>query len=165
MSDSLKRVDHSALFVNQVVIITLNVLAFVLNAPWLAVVVTAAMIVGTVLGVPGFGFAYRYALRPAGIVKPNVLLDNPEPHRFSQGLGAAFMLAGTLSLFAGNATAGWALLWLVSGLAALNAFGGFCAGCFVYYWLTRLGLPGFTKAPPNGAFPGMKPRGALVNEP
>jgi hypothetical protein len=160
MSASLKQVDHSALFVNQLFIITLNVLAFVLNAPWLAILVTAAMVIGTAAGVPGFGFIYRYALRPAGLVKPNVLLDNPEPHRFAQGLGSAFMLAGTLLLAAGASLAGWALVWLVVGLAALNAFAGFCAGCFVYYWLSQLRVPGFGKSPPQGTFPGMKPRGA-----
>jgi hypothetical protein len=158
MSDSLRQVDHSALFVNQLFIITLNVLAFVLDAPWLAVVVTAGMVIGTVVGVPGFGFIYRYALRPAGLVRPNVLLDNPEPHRFAQGLGSAFMLAGTLLLAAGASLAGWALVWLVVGLAALNAFAGFCAGCFVYYWLSRLRVPGFSKNPPQGTFPGMKPQ-------
>ena len=51
-----------------------------------------------------------------------------------------------------------ALLVLVAALAALNAFGGFCVGCAVYYWLARFNLPGFGKQPPNGTFPGMKPR-------
>lgn len=160
MSESLKKIDHSALFVNQLTIITLNVLAFVLNAPWLAAVVTVVMLIGTIAGVPGFGFVYRYGLKPAGLVKPNVLRDNPEPHRFAQGLGSAFMLAGVSLLAAGSSLAGWSLVWLVVALAALNAFAGFCAGCFVYYWLTRLGLPGFTKNPPQGTFPGMKPGGA-----
>jgi hypothetical protein len=159
MSESLRQVDHSALFINQLSIIALSVLAFILNAPWLAAVVTVAMLVGTAAGVPGFGFVYRYALRPAGFIKPSVLLDNPEPHRFAQGLGAAFMLGGTLLLAAGASLAGWALVWLVVGLAALNAFAGFCAGCFVYYWMSRLRVPGFSKNPPQGTFPGMRPGG------
>jgi hypothetical protein len=28
-------------------------------------------------------------------------------------------------------------------LAAANLFFGFCAGCFVYYQLGKLGVPGF----------------------
>jgi hypothetical protein len=50
------------------------------------------------------------------------------------------------------------LVWLVAALAALNAFGGFCVGCAIYYWLGKLHMPGFTKAPPAGTFPGMRPR-------
>jgi hypothetical protein len=46
----------------------------------------------------------------------------------------------------------------VVALAALNAFGGFCVGCAMYYWLGILKVPGFTKAPPAGIFPGMKPK-------
>ncbi len=61
-------------------------------------------------------------------------------------------------LFLGAAGTGWALTWLVMVLAALNLFAGFCAGCAVYYWLNRLRVPGFLKAPPAGTFPGMRPR-------
>ena len=65
---------------------------------------------------------------------------------------------GTISLFAGATIFGWGLVWLVAALAALNLFGGFCVGCAVYYWLNRLNLPGFTQSPPEGTFPGMRPK-------
>jgi len=87
-----------------------------------------------------------------------VLDDNPEPHRFAQFLGFIFMTAGSIALFAGASVLGWSLVWLVAALAALNAFGGFCVGCAVYYWLGRFNLSGFTKQPPAGTFPGMKPK-------
>lgn len=157
--ESLKKIDHSAMTVNQVIIILLNVTAFVLNQPWLAGLVAAVMLLGTLAGRPGFGFIYHFALKPTGWVKPHVLLDNPEPHRFAQGLGGVFMLGGALALFAGLGALGWGLVWMVAALAALNAFGGFCVGCFVYYWLTRLGVAGFSKNPPPGTFPGMRPKG------
>ncbi len=162
--EPLKNIDHSAMVVNQVVIILLNIVAFVLNLPWLAALVTAAMLIGTFVGVPGFGFFYRFVLKPAKLVQPLVLRDNPEPHRFAQGLGGAFMLAGSLALFAGYSVLGWSLVWIVAALAALNAFGGFCAGCFIYYWLTRFGISGFSKNPPAGTFPGMRPKGVAANE-
>lgn len=163
MENVLQKVDHSALAVNQVVIILLNVLAFVFDQPLLAAVVTLVMLTGTLLGVPGFVFLYRYLLRPLKLVRPHVLADNPEPHRFAQGFGGAVMLAGTASLYAGATGLGWGLVWLVAALAALNVFGGFCAGCFVYYWLGRLGVPGFTKAPPTGTFPGLRPKGRTAD--
>jgi hypothetical protein len=90
-------------------------------------------------------------------MKPDVLDDNPEPHRFAQLMGVVFMTAGSIALFLGATVLGWGLVWLVVALAALNAFGGFCVGCAVYYWLNRLHLPGFSKQPPDGTFPGMKP--------
>lgn len=157
MNEKLIRVDHSALRTNQVIIITLNVAAFILNLPWLAAFVGLVMLLGTLLNTPGFGFIYRNALKPSGLVKPDVLLDNPEPHRFAQGLGSVFMLVGAAALIVGLPGFGWGLVWLVAGLAALNAFAGFCVGCMMYYWLSRLNVPGFTKNPPNGIFPGMRP--------
>jgi hypothetical protein len=164
MNGQLQKVDHGALKANQLVIITLNIVAFVLNLPWLAGLVGLVMLAGTTLSKPGFGFFYKSALRPLGLVKAEILLDNPEPHRFAQGFGGVVMLAGTISLFAGAPTLGWGLVWLVIALAALNAFGGFCAGCFVYYWLTRFGVPGFVKNPPDGTFPGMRPKEGAVHE-
>jgi len=164
MNGQLQNIDHGALKANQLVIITLNAVAFVLNIPWLAALVALAMLIGTALGKPGFGFIYKSALKPLGLVKPDILPDNPEPHRFAQGFGGVVMLAGAVSLFAGASALGWGLVWLVIALAALNAFGGFCAGCFVYYWLTRFGVPGFIKTPPAGVFPGMRPKEGIAHE-
>jgi hypothetical protein len=158
MSKKLKEVDHSGLIFNQIMIMLLNVLAFIFNLPWLAGIVTAGMLIGTLIGVPGFGFIYRFLLRPAGLVKAHVLTDNPEPHRFAQGFGGTVMLAGTILLLTGAGTAGWVLVWLVTALAVLNAFAGFCVGCFIYYWFSRLGIPGFQREPPAGTFPGRRPK-------
>lgn len=154
----IQKVDHSALKVNQTFIIGLNILAFILNLPWLALIVTLAMALGTALKMPGFGFVYQSVLKPRGWVKPDVIADNPEPHRFAQGLGAGVLGAGVIALFVGAAPLGWGLVWLVIALAALNLFAGFCAGCAVYYWLNRLHVPGFVKAAPDGTFPGMRPK-------
>ena len=156
----LQKVDHSALKVSQVTIVLLNILAFVFNFPLLALFVTFMMAIGTIFKFPGFGFIYRYGLRQLGWVRPRVLMDNPEPHRFAQGFGSVVMVGGVLAIYLGSPVLGWSLVWLVAGLAALNAFGGFCVGCAVYYWLNRLHVPGFHKAPPPGTVPGMRPRGA-----
>lgn len=155
----LVKVDHAALRVNQAAIITLAVLAFILNLPWLVALVAAVMTIGTLLQRPGFKPLYASVLKPLGWVKPDVIADHAEPHVFAQGLGAAFLWGATIALFAGAGVLGWALTWLVIALAALNLFAGFCAGCFVYYWLARLKAPGFLKTPPSGTFPGLRPRG------
>lgn len=154
----LQKVDHSALRVNQAVIIGLALAAFILNWPALAALVAAAMTYGALTAQPGFRLLYSGLLKPRGWVKPDVLDDNPEPHRFAQGFGAVVLWAGVAALAAGLPALGWGLAWLVIALAALNLFVGFCAGCAVYYWLSRLRVPGFVKAPPPGTFPGMRPR-------
>ena len=157
-SQTLQKVDHSALKTNQIIIISLNVLAFVLNLSILAAFVALVMGIGSVLKVPGFGFVYKSLLKPRGWMKPDVVSDNPEPHRFSQILGFTFMTVGSLALFLGASGLGWTLVWIVVALAALNAFGGFCVGCAIYYWLSRFNVPGFSKQPPSGTIPGMKPK-------
>ena len=130
-SQILQKVDHSALKTNQLIIISLNVLAFILNLPILAAFVALAMGIGSALKVPGFGFVYKSLLKPRGWMKPDVLDDNPEPHRFSQIVGFVFLTAGSIALFLGSAVLGWTLVWSVIALASLNALGGFCVGCAV----------------------------------
>ena len=158
MAEQVGKVDHSVLRVNQASIILGLLAAFVFNAPWLTAAVAIIMLVGTAVGKPGFFLIYTVILRPAGIVKPHILADNPEPHRFAQGFGGVVAALSAALLFLGAPAAGWALSWLVVVLAALNLFVGFCAGCAVYYWLNRLQMPGFFKTPPAGTFPGMRPR-------
>ena len=156
--EQLAKVDHSAMRVNQASIILGLLAAFVFDVPWLAGAVAVIMLVGTAIGKPGFFLLYTGILRPAGIVKPDVLADNPEPHRFAQGFGGVVAALSAALLFLGAPAAGWALAWLVIVLAGLNLFAGFCTGCAVYYWLNRMQVPGFSKAPPAGTFPGMRPK-------
>jgi len=157
-SQTLQKVDHSALKTNQIVIIILNILAFILNLPVLAAFVALMMAIGSALKSPGFGFVYKSILKPRGWMKPDVLDDNPEPHRFAQSFGSVVIAGGFVALLLGAGAVGWGLIWVVVALAALNAFGGFCVGCAIYYWLVRLNVPGFAKQPPVGTFPGMKPK-------
>lgn len=160
MPTQLQTVDHSALRTNQSLIIALLFAAFVVDAGWLAAAVMLVMAYGTLRRRPGFSMVYTRLLKPRGWLKPDVLRDNPEPHVFAQGFGAVVLLAAVAALLANLTLLGWGLVWLVVALAALNLFVGFCAGCAVYYWLGRLHLPGFVKAPPPGTVPGMRPKGS-----
>lgn len=155
--ENLKKIDHSAIKTNQGALILLNILAFLLDQPWLVLLVTLVFISGALLRRPGFGFLYKSILKPLGWLRPDIRLDNDEPHLFSQGLGSVFMAGSSLALFLGAPAVGWGLAWIVTGLAALNLFAGFCVGCMIYYWLNRLHVPGFLKSPPAGTFPGMRP--------
>jgi hypothetical protein len=141
-------VDHAAIKVNQSFIISLLILAFVLNSPLIVAFVAGVMLTGTVWPrLALFQGFYRKVLEPSGLVKPRAIVDNPEPHRFAQGFGGIVVMLGLIALLAGQSFVGWALVWMVVVLAALNLFVGFCAGCFVYYQLNRLGVPGFSSSP------------------
>jgi len=158
MSYQMQKVDHSALRVNQAIIISLLIVAFVVDAAWLVAFVALVMLFGTALRQPGFKWVYSDFLKPRRIVKPDVIEDNPQPHVFAQGMGGVVLLVALAGFWIGSPVVGWALAWLVVALAALNLFGGFCAGCFIYYWLGRWHVPGFVARPVPGTFLGMRPR-------
>jgi hypothetical protein len=158
MEEKLTRVDHSAIRTNQSFIIGLLLLAFILDFPWLVGGVAAVMLAGSLLHRPGFGWIYARLFKPMGWIKPDVLMDNPEPHLFAQGFGGIVLAAAGVIFILGAPVVGWVLAWLVVALAALNLFAWFCVGCAIYYWLNRLHAPGFIKNPPTGTFPGMRPK-------
>ncbi|MGZ3601833.1 MAG: DUF4395 domain-containing protein, partial [Ktedonobacterales bacterium] len=101
----------------------------------------ALAISALVPSVSPFRLLYRRVVVPLGLLKPRIVEDDPAPHRFAQGVGAVFLIAATAVLLLTGATAvGWGLDLIVFVLAGINLMVGFCAGCFVYYQLGRLGL-------------------------
>ncbi len=143
-----RKVDQSALKVNQGFIIALLLLAFILDTVWLVAFVGVVMLLGTAVPTLAlFQRIYRHILKPMGVVKSHIITDNPEPHRFAQGFGGVVVALAVLSLLVGQTILGWALVGLVVVLAAMNLFLGFCAGCFLYYQLNKLGVPGFVQRP------------------
>jgi hypothetical protein len=140
-------VDHSVIRTSQIFTVGLLLLAFVVDLPVLAGFTGIVMLIAALYPPLGlFRWIYQRVLRPAGLLKPHVIPDNPEPHRFAQLLGGTLVTLGTLALLAGNAPVGWGLIGVVIFLASLNLFAGWCAGCMMYYWLHRLGIPGFNRA-------------------
>lgn len=145
---ALRKVDQNGLKTGQAATIILLLLAFVLASPILVAFVGIAQLLGA-LDVPfaPYRLLYQNVIKPSGLVKPNVIQDNPEPHRFAMLVGAVFNGAATIALLAGAAGLGWVLVWIVIALANLNFWLNFCAGCWMYYQFNRLGVPGFTQAP------------------
>jgi hypothetical protein len=94
-----------------------------------------------------YRLAYQYALKPLGMVKPRPITDNPEPHRFAMLVGALVNGLATVALWLNAALLGWLLVGVVVVLANLNFWLNFCAGCWMYYQLHKLGVPGFTQSP------------------
>jgi hypothetical protein len=138
----VKKVDATTIKFNQASIIVLTLLGFLLDQPYLVLFVGLVLAVGTVFPQAAlFKQIYLKLLKPNGLLKPNVIDDDPAPHQFAQGVGALFLLASSFLLLILNAVVlGWVLAWIVIVLAAINLIFGFCAGCFVYYQLDRFGL-------------------------
>jgi hypothetical protein len=140
-------VDRTALRVNQMTIIVVTALAFALGAgaggAWLVLALGLALAVGALrpAASPIRQF-YLHVLRPLRLARPDLVTDDPAPHRFAQAVGAVFLGAAALALFVGAGVLGWVLAWIVVVLAAVNISVGFCAGCFMYVQLERLGLFG-----------------------
>ena len=122
--------------------VLLTALPFLLNLPILVLITTLVMAwVALFPDANPYRFLYQRILLPLGLLKPRIVEDDPVPHRFAQGVGTVFLLAASIVLFLTQApVAGWTLDLLVFVLAGINLTTGFCAGCFVYYQLGRVGL-------------------------
>lgn len=132
--------DRNALRTNQACIVGLTVLAFLLDRPGLVAAVALVLLAGTLdPRLALFQQAYRRWLR-GRLVRPDEREEDSAPHRFAQGLGGGVLLVAALALWGGYSGLGWVLAWLVVVLAAVNLLFGFCAGCFAFYQLSRLGL-------------------------
>jgi hypothetical protein len=108
--------------------------AFLLNLPWLAV------LVGVNLGVSAaFGTRLFLPSRPWPAVRTALRLGPPKepeheyPPRFAQALGATFLGLAAIAFFLGFAPVGWLLVGAVAALQTLLAATGFCLGCRLYF--------------------------------
>jgi hypothetical protein len=139
---AVPRVDTHLSKFSQGGVVVLTGLAFLFFQP-LIVLIAAAVLALSALQPEAspFRLLYRRIVIPLHLWRPRIVEDDPAPHRFAQGVGAAFLIAASIILFFTQATAiGWILDLIVFILAGINLTVGFCAGCLVYYYLGRFGL-------------------------
>jgi len=142
LATATPRVDtHLAKF-SQASVAVLTALAFIFNQPVIVFITALIMVIAALTpAVSPFKLVYKWVVLPLHLLKPRIVEDDPAPHRFAQGIGAAFLIASSIVFFLVHAPiAGWTLDLIVFVLSAINFTVGFCAGCFVYYHLGRLGL-------------------------
>jgi Domain of unknown function (DUF4395) len=140
------RFDRGALKVGQVILIVGLIVAWLVAlarpAAAIALPVFALMLLGGALS-PATSLPraiYVGVLKPRGLVRPRVRVEDPAPHRFAQLLGGMFLAAASVAALAGLLTAAWTLGWIVIALAFLNFAFDLCVGCIVYAQLVRVGL-------------------------
>jgi hypothetical protein len=136
------QVDAHLLKFSQGSVVVLTALAFIFTQPWLVVLAALAMTLSALVPAAGpFRWLYKGVVLPLHLWKPRIVEDDPAPHRFAQTIGAVFLIAASLVLLLTHLTVlGWILDLIVFVLAGINLTVGFCAGCFVYYHLGRLGV-------------------------
>ena len=107
--------------------------AFVLNLPWLAVLVGVNLAIssffGTRLFLPSRPWPYvKRALR----LGPTEL-EHEYPPRFAQALGFIALSLALVGFVASLPVVGWGLTFAVIGLQTLLAVTGICVGCRLYF--------------------------------
>jgi hypothetical protein len=147
---TMARVDQSAIKVSQAAMVAVLLIAFIADFWPLVAFVAIVNLVG-VLSPDLFlwRLLYLHVLKPLGWVKPHVIPDYHEPHRFARAVGGVLAAASATLLALGFQLAGWVLTWVLILLASLNLLVGFCLGCFTYYQLSKLGVPGFHRSQPR----------------
>jgi len=90
---------------------------------------------------------YLRWLKPAGIVKPRVVQEDPAPHRFAQLVGGVFLAAASVFVITGLLLVAWVLAWIVAALAFLNFAFNICVGCIMYAQLVRIGFLPLSRQP------------------
>ncbi|MBI4953768.1 MAG: DUF4395 domain-containing protein [Myxococcales bacterium] len=133
--------ERAARVVASVVAVTLAV-ALATAQAWLVPVLAVGFVLRVGWG-PRFSPLARLAMWTAGRLWSARPVPG-KPKRFAQGVGAACTLAASVLLFAGTqataVTTGWALVAMVAVFASLEAGLGWCAGCFMFAGLQRVGL-------------------------
>jgi hypothetical protein len=124
----LEVIDFRAPRFNQATVGTLSALAVATGWWWLLAVLGVQLVIG-------LAFGRRFCLPCVvyfELVQPRVgegRLEDSRPPRFANMVGAAVLLAASVTYALGATVAGAALGSLVAALALLAATTGFCAGC------------------------------------
>jgi len=153
-----QQVDQNELRSNQVLVSGILLLAFFLSSWELVALQSGIFFIATIT--PRFNpyrLIYLYLLQPLGLLKPDFRTDHSEAHRFAVLLGFVMTAVASYLIINGYTQIGWSLVWLIIVLTAV-AIIGWCAGCFTYYTLHRLGLSRFFKHGPIACtIPGARP--------
>ena len=120
------RTDRNQLRFNQVLLLPL---AALLDLPWLVYLLFLLM------ASQHTPLDLMAVLKRLLRVPPQMVDEDPRPHRFARFLGAVFLGLASLALLLGLKPLGYALALLVALLAFVNLAFGFCLGCFLYLHL------------------------------
>lgn len=157
-------VDHAEIKAGQILTVVLAASAILLQDTRLLMILAITFLLsGTLRPLSPFSILYQ-VIKPIGIIKSDYRLDNIQPHKFGQLIGAFTVLIALGLLHLGYLTAGWSIV-VVLVLLTVVSYAGWCVGCFMYYQLNRLGVKGFFKHAPTDTsiVMGARPRKDLTD--
>jgi hypothetical protein len=132
-------VDRTALKINQFFVILFSLSAFLLNEPFIALLLGFIMIIGAYYPkLSIFQIFYHRIVKPSGWIQPELINEASNPHQFASVMGGTIVIVSTIFIkMLGLTYIGWGLILLVALLALTNLVLGFCMGCFIYFQLSR----------------------------
>ena len=122
-------------------VFTLAIITIAADVPWLLFVLVYGFLARVLTG-PKLSPVGLFATR---VIAPKVLrryraVAGP-PKRFAQTIGLAFSVTALILAYGfGLLGAAYTVVGVLAVFAALEAFVGFCAGCFVFGYLMRWGV-------------------------
>ena len=122
-------------------VVTLSVVTIATGANWLLWVLAYGFLARVLTGpkLSPMGLLATRVIVPRVLKRTNLVAGPPK--QFAQAVGLAFTTAALVLTFGfGLPTAGTAVLAVLAVFAGLEAFAGFCMGCFVFAYLIRWGL-------------------------
>ena len=151
-------VDQNELRFNQVLVSLMLLLAFFISSWQLVAIQAGVFFIASIFPrLHPYRLVYVYLFLPLKILKPDLREDHSEAHRFAVLLGFVMTSLSSALIANGFSQTGWGLAWLIVALTAI-AIVGWCAGCFTYYMLHRLGLCRlFKHSPVACTIPGARP--------
>ncbi len=151
-------VDHGALLFHQSMVVLAFLIAYFTNSIYL-VMSQIVVFIFTVasLELSPYVVVYRLVIQPLNMVKRDLRQDNMRAHKFAFYIGLIVSLLASFALVNDMVFVGWAMVWLIIVLGSI-AVVGWCAGCYSYYILNKIGFNGyFSDCPVNNGRPGIRP--------
>ena len=109
------------------------VAAFLLDLPWLAVLVGVNLGISAFFGTRLFLPGRAWPLVRKALKLGPAELEHEYPPRFAQALGGTFLTLATVAFLLGATPVGWLLVAAVAALQTLLAATGICVGCRMYF--------------------------------
>ena len=133
-------VDRTAIKTNQFFVILFSLSAFIFQSPILALSLGLIMLIGALYSkLSVFQQVYQRVIKPLGFIKPDVVHEESNPHQFAQAMGGSVLILSYFFIVIFKLVlVGWGLILLVATLALTNLVLGFCAGCFIYFQLSKV---------------------------
>lgn len=134
MTTTAPVVDVNVPRFNQAIVAVATGLAFILNTPWLVVVVFVVLALSALGGPRAAPLTQLYVRVVRPLIQPEgpADLEPAAPPRFAQTLGAVVLGLAVIAFVVGWNPLGWTLTLIVTALAALAAATRICVGCIIH---------------------------------